>query len=149
MTARAAKPEPFKLRRPAIVVFGDTGDAHWFDCFTRPGFRHVWLLVADDRFGGTLELLTGYDMFAVRWSPHDIARVAADLVEAHCGLALVGECRIGNPAPARPFLSCVEIAKHALGVRAWWILTPFQLYRHLRARGAQVLAFEPRAAKGD
>lgn len=145
---RGLKNRQIKFRRPAIVVFGDTGAAHWFDCFTRPGFRHVWLLVEDDRFGGTLELHTGYDTFAVRWSPRDLASVAAELAAAHRGLVLAAECRIGAPAPARPFLSCVEIAKHALGVRGWWIFTPYRLYRHLRAHGAPVLAFANRASNG-
>ena len=28
--------------------------------------------------------------------------------------------------------SCVEVIKRVLGVRAWWIVTPYQLYKHLK-----------------
>ena len=30
------------------------------------------------------------------------------------------------------FINCVEIAKSMLGIRAWGIITPFQLYRYIR-----------------
>ncbi len=36
-----------------------------------------------------------------------------------------------QPAPWRPY-SCVEAVKRLLGLRAGWVLTPWQLYRHLR-----------------
>ena len=49
-----------------------------------------------------------------------------------------------RPAPgAVPFLrgpmTCVETVKALLGIRAWWIITPRQLYRRLRADGAKVV----------
>lgn len=49
-----------------------------------------------------------------------------------------------RPAPrAMPFLrgpmTCVETVKSLLGIRAWWLITPRQLYRRLRADGAKVL----------
>ena len=34
----------------------------------------------------------------------------------------------------RPPMTCVELVKAALGIRAWWIVTPRQLARHLRRR---------------
>lgn len=36
----------------------------------------------------------------------------------------------------RGLLTCVSVIKHLLGVRAWWIITPHQLYRHLEKQGA-------------
>lgn len=29
-------------------------------------------------------------------------------------------------------INCVEIAKRVLGIKKWWIITPFQLYKHLK-----------------
>lgn len=36
-----------------------------------------------------------------------------------------------------PF-SCVEAAKSALGIRAFWVRTPYQLYRYIKQRGGVV-----------
>jgi hypothetical protein len=34
--------------------------------------------------------------------------------------------------PVAPFpFTCVEAAKRVLGIRAWWVVTPWQLYRYL------------------
>jgi hypothetical protein len=35
-----------------------------------------------------------------------------------------------RPAPVRPY-TCVEAVKRVLGLHAPWVLTPWQLYRHL------------------
>jgi hypothetical protein len=36
----------------------------------------------------------------------------------------------------RPPATCVEVVKAALGIVAWWVLTPRQLARWLLRRGA-------------
>lgn len=35
--------------------------------------------------------------------------------------------------------SCVESVKHILGIRAGFVLTPWQLYRHLNKKGTKML----------
>ena len=51
---------------------------------------------------------------------------------------------VGHVAPAhqhfqrgwrpRGLFTCVTAVKHLLGIRAWWIITPHQLYRYLQRR---------------
>jgi hypothetical protein len=45
--------------------------------------------------------------------------------------------RLAVPAPPRRALApmpltCVEVAKRILGLRAWWIITPWQLFKFIR-----------------
>lgn len=37
----------------------------------------------------------------------------------------------------RPPMTCTEVCKALLGLRAWWIITPAQLARHLRQIGGK------------
>jgi hypothetical protein len=36
-------------------------------------------------------------------------------------------------------VSCVEIAKFALGIKSFWIYTPWQLYKHIDRRGGVII----------
>lgn len=136
------------LTRTYAVVFGHRAERRWWDVFTRPGFRHVWILSVDERFGGTTVLHCGWDMFAARWSPSDVGVVAREIAEKHAGIVLLVETKIAAAFMPRPFLTCVEVAKHALGIKAPLVLTPYQLYRHLRARGALMIRIVPRNQDG-
>ena len=42
------------------------------------------------------------------------------------------------PMIFRCLFTCVQFVKHALGVRAFWVMFPDQLYDYLLARGAEV-----------
>jgi hypothetical protein len=53
---------------------------------------------------------------------------------------LVAPVTATGPIVLRLFFTCVQFAKHALGVRAPFIITPDQLYAHLLANGAEVWA---------
>ncbi len=35
--------------------------------------------------------------------------------------------------------SCVEVAKNALGINSFWLRTPWQLYKYIRARGGVII----------
>ena len=37
-------------------------------------------------------------------------------------------------------MSCVEIVKAALGIRAFWVRTPWQLYKYIRKRGGSIIS---------
>lgn len=54
-----------------------------------------------------------------------------------CAVVEVGA--IVSPSGLLPNLgTCVSITKHLLGIRAPWIMTPWQLYQHLeRKNGSQ------------
>ena len=40
------------------------------------------------------------------------------------------DIREGMHVPA--VFTCVEFVKRVIGIRAWWVLTPHQLYKHIR-----------------
>lgn len=115
----------------AWVVFSDQTDVAWLG-WLRPGFRHCFAVLHDGRQWITIDpLLTRLDVQA----PHLPAEF--DLVDwfARQGLLAVPAPLAAIPASARrPVLrplTCVEIVKHVLGLRAKWVFTPWQLYRHL------------------
>ncbi len=65
----------------------------------------------------------------------------ATVAELHDGYEGVYHTAYGVPDYPRGWrppglLTCVSVIKHLLGVRAWWIITPHQLYRHLAKQGA-------------
>ena len=118
------------IGREALVVFEDRDDARLLRLL-RPGFRHCFCLTGADR----------------RWTLCDplksrLALAAVDGVDAlelagH--LDAIGRRILHGPVAAdagagwpdaRP-ITCVEIVKRLLGVRAPAVVTPHQLYRHL------------------
>jgi hypothetical protein len=116
----------------AWAVFTGQTDLAWLRLL-KPGFRHCFLALNDGRHWLTLDPLATFTELAVQPVPADfdlagwyrangLTVVEAAMVRGHC-----------RPAPLGPF-SCVEALKRALGIHDRWLLTPFQLYRHLRRR---------------
>jgi len=128
-----------------IVVFAHRPRARWWDAFTRPGFRHVWVLTEHpNAIGGTIVLRCAFAAFSPIWSPRAIEDVAADLMAENAparALRYTAEYRERFSPPL--FFTCVELAKLALGLSAPLTLTPKALFRLLRSRGAR--RFVPRA----
>ena len=137
-------------RAPALTCRADA--RLWFVCFPfaatpaawwqrplRPGFRHVFAVRAE---GGDRTLL----------ADHAGGRLVLEVLAVPLMEALTNMRRelralilaANEPTtPDRPRLrgpmTCVELVKSLLGVRAWWVLTPRHLWRHLRAQGARVI----------
>lgn len=118
-----------KEARRALVVFHGEGAGLWPWLCGRPGFRHCFAALDDGR------------AWIVVDARGDGLRITADTA---AGFDLAGHYRaLGctvietDMIPARrryvvPFaFTCVEAVKRLLGLRAWWIWTPYQLYRHL------------------
>jgi hypothetical protein len=118
-----------------MVVFVGRADCRWLDCL-RAGFRHCFVALRD---GGTWLICDPLkDRIELSALPipadFDLPSFYAD--RGHT--VLLGQTK---PAlPRRPLsiapLTCVTVAKRLLGVRAPWVLTPWQLCRHLRGRCA-------------
>lgn len=116
----------------ALVVFAEGRQPFWLKLL-RPGFRHCFLAL--DSGGGwiTLDPLSHYTDIGFYPLPasFDLARHFRAF-----GWVVVETQTCVPPAralPWRPF-TCVEAVKRALGLRAPWVLTPWQLYRHLNLR---------------
>jgi hypothetical protein len=121
-------------RQLFYVVFTDAGRPQWWDRWLMPGFQHVYVLVWD----GACWLLVDPQLSHVRVTildqfepepPTVWLRVpGATIIEAR---PEVVEGRVRHPW-IFGLLTCVEGVKAVLGIRRPWILTPWQLARHLR-----------------
>lgn len=130
MSGAALSPAGIPLK--AWAVFSGRTDLAWLRML-KPGFRHCFLVLQDGRHWLTLDPLATYTELAVQPLPaafdlpgwyraQGLTVVAAPIVRGH-----------RRPAPLAVF-SCVEALKRALGIHDRWLITPFQLYRHLRRR---------------
>jgi hypothetical protein len=116
---------------PALVVFRDRTELAWMRWLAR-GFRHCAVVV---RVGGDWVLIDSlsHSICVGRFAAEPISALAARYRAA--GMTVVQtRVRQAPPsvAPILPF-TCVEAVKRVLGIHAWTILTPRQLYRHLTA----------------
>ena len=113
----------------ALAIFHDHGYGP-FRRWLRPGFRHVFVAVLRDGYWVTLDGRAGVPALQV------VAGEGADLAgfyrRAH-GFTVVALTAPRRP-PRTPLMlgTCVGAAKRVLGIRAPWVLTPYQLYRHLK-----------------
>jgi len=113
----------------AIVVFRDATEIRWLRILKR-GFRHCAVLVEVEQGWVLCDALSNKTVVKQifdRSSQEIVERLAA------AGLHAI-EVRVQTPparmAPILPF-TCVEAVKRILGIHAWSIVTPWQLYRHL------------------
>jgi len=116
------------------VVFCDGTDLAWLRLL-KPGFRHVFVALADAGRWLTLDPLSPHTELAIQ--PVDAAFDLAGWFRDR-GLTVVEttlDRSRSRPAPVALF-TCVEAVKRVLGLHAPFILTPYQLYRHL-ARAAR------------
>jgi hypothetical protein len=120
----------YEPRRVAILFHDHS--RHWSRAWLKPGFRHVevaievgpdWWMGVAGKLGHLLEV-TPIGAF----DPEAFGRAVGAEV-------LVLEAHV--PEPRRwplSVLTCVGVAKAALGIRAPWALTPWRLYRRLTNR---------------
>lgn len=127
------RPEPHLW----VIFFGDTRQGHWWCRLLRPGFRHVaaaawfvrqerWVIVDPVAGGTVVEVLRAEE--ANGWIGQLFAGASA-VVRFESGHARAMQ-------PATGF--CVAQIKALLGVRCR-ALTPYGLYRHLIAHGAEIV----------
>jgi hypothetical protein len=113
------------------------GGWRWWRWFTRPGYRHVcaWCAAAD---GGTMFIDPLAGGLVVEHFPQPVEWVTRHFVDADVWTLAypAAPARVHRRPPLRPLLTCTEVVKAAIGLRAWWVITPRQLARALRRRGA-------------
>lgn len=117
----------------ALVVFTGETEIFWLRVILKPGFRHCFVLVRKGTGWISLDPLAH--------------RIDLDVPEVPDGFDLAGwlsgrglivipatiDRRVRGPAFFAP-MNCVEAVKRVLGLRAWRVVTPWQLYRHLVKR---------------
>lgn len=124
--------EPF---RRYYVVCAEAIRPHWWVRFLRPGYRHCYLLVFDGAVWLYVDPVMDRTRVAIldyyepehpaAWIEDPSARVFETTPEDHGGWRA--------PWVVGP-LTCVEQVKQFLGIRAFWIFTPWQLAQYLRRK---------------
>jgi len=116
-------------RNAVLVVFSDETDIAWLRVL-KPGFRHCFAVVADPPYWvlydplshrTNVDVLGAFEMTELdRWFQSRNCRT-------------VRTRQLNCPVRKQPFafFTCVEAVKRILGIRAPWVLTPWQLYRRL------------------
>jgi hypothetical protein len=103
--------------------------------FIERDYSHCYILKWDGFQWIMLNPAMGYtDMFILTCYEPDVRAALAGA--EYTDIIHVSAWRdIGRWRTALPvFFTCVEQVKAFLGIRAWWILTPKQLYKYLRGK---------------
>lgn len=121
---------------PAVSAAPLRGWLRWL----RPGYHHCFVMRAsaiDDQRSFVIEH-AGAQMFHTELAL-PVGQAVRDMQQRLCAAVLLV---ILPPAQGlrriRPPMTCVEATKAVLGLWAPWVLTPRQLWRHLRRRHGAV-----------
>jgi len=117
-----------------LVVFADAPEKRLLRVL-KPGFRHCFVLVSGVRAGEWICLdPQSHRVRCESWCYSPIFDPAAyyrglgyHCIWARYPASITRKVRFGP-------MSCVELIKRLLGISAFWIITPWQLYRHLQQR---------------
>jgi hypothetical protein len=155
----AASPKTTSTSRPEIslldtpnyktrtwyLVYHHREPYRWWTNFLEPGFRHVEL-TRPLYYGpgvndvGWLNVLPTFEMLDIELSGNPTppwVRCPDSTVQKVTGARLL--TTLHTPIDLGP-VTCVSIAKAMLGIRAFWVKTPYQLYKFLKKRGGVVIS---------
>lgn len=131
--------EDFSTLVPFYVVFQDETSLWWLRLL-KPGFRHCYVLYPLAGGGSFLELNPLSNCFLVRrLTVTPAGDYLRRLRRRGCTVCRISQTDVPvRPAPWGPF-TCVEFVKRLLGIRSWFIITPFQLYKNIKNCRKKVL----------
>jgi hypothetical protein len=118
-----------------FVLFPACGGApRWWQRLLHPGYRHCFAMrEAGD--GRTLLVNHAGAQLCIETLAQPLALALRARQRETTAWCLMVTLPPGfGPAPWRPAMTCVEAVKAALGLHAFWVLTPRALARHLRRR---------------
>lgn len=130
--------------REWYVVYHDRNPYYWFSKWQKPGFRHVELARpiyygegADDV--AWIHVLPTFEMLDVELSTDPRPpweRCSDSTVQKVTAMRQLWSVRSWfDLGPT----TCVEAVKWALGIRSFWVRTPWQLYRYINKRNGVVV----------
>ena len=140
MTGRHAS--RLRVPRLALVVFVNHADCRWLRGL-RPGFRHCFVALRDGVTWLSCDPLK--DRIELSLLPVAPSFDLPGFYVKRGHTVLLGTTRPNlprHPLAIAP-LTCVTIAKRLLGVRAPWVLTPWQLCRLLQGQAHGFLTVGP------
>lgn len=114
----------------AWVVFSGQADRPWLKML-RPGFRHCFVILNDgDHWLSFDPMLNHIDLRVHSHVPGDFDLPGWLAARGQKVVAAPVDHSRKKPLPLALF-TCVEAVKRVLGLHRFYILTPWQLYRHL------------------
>lgn len=125
--------ESFSAQAKAWVLFCEAHDKGILR-FLKKGFRHCAILFIQDGYAVVVDSLS-HRLICDVMKVHDEADLI-NKIKAKMHVIAVDRSRVGvqaSPLSLRPF-TCVEVVKHFLGIRRFFIFTPYQLYKFLNKR---------------
>ena len=120
----------------AVVAFSGRADLWWLPLL-KPGFRHCLVALAQPE-GGWILLDPMAHVIRVAAMPARFDPMAWFLAHGLLPVPVRPAAPVPRAAPWAPF-TCVEAVKRALGIRARFVLTPWQLFRYLTREKKKVL----------
>lgn len=106
----------------AYVVFCMDDGPHWWSRFLHPEIKHCYLLIQD-----------GETWYAANKSTHGFEVIPVDNVSDIVTESIVIKSALENGRRTLFMLNtCVGYTKALMGISNPFILTPYQLYKHLR-----------------
>jgi hypothetical protein len=111
------------------LIYEDRQPGLWWQKFLKKGYKHVFAVRYDGFFWIKMDLTIGY--LDIEVLPiHDRATISTVLKGQNVNYQYVEAWRKPRYRSIFAPWSCVEAMKAMLGIRAWWVLTPYQLYKY-------------------
>lgn len=124
-----------RLTEDWYVVFTSSRLKHWLTRWINPDFAHVKLVKEDD------------GLWVIVDSKNSFTQITLELIDDYphirklCPNAVILAVKTHiNPNKYQWHLgihSCVDVAKGILGIREFFVFTPYQLYRYIINKGGQ------------
>lgn len=126
-----------KIIEDYYIVFTESKSQYWFVKMLNPRFQHVLAIKksAGGRFWIVINPLFPYTLVDIM-TVIDYPDIIMLLKEHKYKTVMRVKTNIINkPRHTLCIINCVEIIKSLLGIRAFWIWTPYQLYKYLKKQG--------------
>lgn len=121
----------------AWVIFENGNDITLLRRVLKDGYKHCWILLWDGRQWITVDSLSSHIEVMTYNDIMDGLDLPMWLKDRYTAVVEIPLRRDGEKELYIRWLSCVEIAKHYLGIKAFGVITPYQLYKHLLRNGGK------------
>lgn len=120
-----------RTQETALVVFSGATDLTYLKLL-KPGFRHCFVILRTPDRWISIDPLAHMTQIGLHTIPNgpDLPLI----LQEHGLTVLETSLRDAPLATAPPMLcTCVEMVKRILGIQAWRVMTPWQLYKYLQS----------------
>ena len=120
------------LSRTQIYLIYTSKSEFWWSKLLKKDYKHVFAVKFDGLFWVKMDLTLGWTEYGVL--AYDYKDTIDDVIQGKARYQYVEVWRKTRYRRLFAPWTCVEMMKSLLGIKAWWILTPYQLYKYCEAR---------------